>query len=149
MKVSGTGNYTGPVQENEGLRYWEKMKVSGTGNYTGPVQENEGLRYKKMKVSGTGNYTGPVQENEGLSPVPIHRELVYPRPPRDQGSAWRPELRSTAPGAGVKPFAKLGWSRPLCALIPGRKDTCMFLLFCLSQRISGDIFPPVIVYSVV
>ena len=29
MKVSGTGNYTGPVQENEGLRYWE-LYWSGT-----------------------------------------------------------------------------------------------------------------------
>ena len=29
MKVSGTGNYTGPVQENEGFRYW-KLYLFGT-----------------------------------------------------------------------------------------------------------------------
>ena len=45
MKVSGTGNYTGPG--------YKKMKVSGTGNYTGPVQENEGLRYWELYWSDT------------------------------------------------------------------------------------------------
>ena len=44
MKVSGTGNYTGPVQENEGLRYW---------NYIGSVQENESFRYWELYWSGT------------------------------------------------------------------------------------------------
>ena len=44
MKVSGTGNYTGPIQENESFRYWELY---------GPVQENEGLTYWELYWSGT------------------------------------------------------------------------------------------------